>query len=62
MASKVVMGFIDLSMRFVKALSRRPVKYEKGRVKKILIITTTAIGDTLLSTPALRALSEFYPG
>jgi ADP-heptose:LPS heptosyltransferase len=30
-------------------------------VKRILLMTTTAIGDTLFSTPAIRAVKETYP-
>ncbi|MDH4100145.1 MAG: lipopolysaccharide heptosyltransferase II [Nitrospirota bacterium] len=29
---------------------------------RFLVISTTAIGDTLLATPAMRALKETYPG
>lgn len=31
------------------------------RVNRILLMTTTAIGDTLFSTPAIRAVKETYP-
>jgi ADP-heptose:LPS heptosyltransferase len=31
-------------------------------VRRILLMTTTAIGDTLFSTPAIRAVKETYPG
>jgi ADP-heptose:LPS heptosyltransferase len=30
-------------------------------IRRILLMTTTAIGDTLLSTPAIRAVKETYP-
>jgi ADP-heptose:LPS heptosyltransferase len=30
-------------------------------IKRILLMTTTAIGDTLFSTPAIRAVKETYP-
>jgi ADP-heptose:LPS heptosyltransferase len=30
-------------------------------VQRILLMTTTAIGDTLFSTPAIRAMKETYP-
>jgi ADP-heptose:LPS heptosyltransferase len=32
-----------------------------GNIRRILLMTTTAIGDTLLSTPAIRAVKERYP-
>ena len=31
------------------------------RVKRFLLMTTTAIGDTMFSTPAIRAVKETYP-
>ncbi|MBE9531202.1 MAG: glycosyltransferase family 9 protein [Proteobacteria bacterium] len=61
MASSAVMGLISMTMRVVKAFRPKPAVYDKSKVERILVITTTAIGDTLLSTPALRALDEFYP-
>lgn len=30
-------------------------------IKRVLMVSTTAIGDTLLGTPALRAVKESYP-
>jgi ADP-heptose:LPS heptosyltransferase len=30
-------------------------------IRRILLMTTTAIGDTMLSTPAIRAVKETYP-
>ncbi len=33
-----------------------------ARINRILLMTTTAIGDTLFSTPAIRAVKETYPG
>ncbi len=37
------------------------VPFIKEDIKNILIINTTAIGDTLLSTPAIRAIREGFP-
>ena len=31
-------------------------------VRRVLLISNTALGDTLFSTPAIRALKERYPG
>ncbi len=36
--------------------------FDPSVVKNILLISSTAIGDTLLSTPAIRAVRERYPG
>lgn len=39
-----------------------PPPFDKGKVRSVLLISTTAIGDTLLSTPAIRAVREGLPG
>ena len=38
-----------------------PLTLEIEQVNRILLMTTTAIGDTLFSTPAIRAVKETYP-
>ena len=56
-----------LLLNTVRALHRldrreRSVKaFEPGRVRRILVVSSTAIGDTLLSTPAIRAVRERFP-
>jgi len=35
--------------------------FSPGSVKNILVVSSTAIGDTLLSTPAIRAVRKKYP-
>ena len=35
--------------------------FDPERVQRILVVSSTAIGDTLLSTPAIRAARERYP-
>src|SRR3990167_915827 len=35
--------------------------FDPEAVKNILVVSSTAIGDTLLSTPAIRAVRERYP-
>ncbi len=51
-------------LRFKRALDRRPrPSSELGTlaIRRILAISCTALGDTLMSTPALRALRQTYP-
>ena len=36
--------------------------FDPERVRRILVVSSTAIGDTLFSTPAIRAVRERYPG
>jgi len=53
-----------LLMRLLKALDTRKndLKYfDPNSVNRILVVSSTAIGDTLLSTPAIRAVRERYP-
>lgn len=52
-----------LALRLAKQLDRRrdgPVR--RDAVKNILLVSSTALGDALLSTPAMRSLRLGYPG
>jgi ADP-heptose:LPS heptosyltransferase len=48
-----------------RRVRRRPPRpladLDPGRVRRVLLISNTALGDTLFSTPAIRALKETYP-
>ncbi len=53
-----------LTMRLLKFLDKRNTDLahlNTKTIKNILVISSTAIGDTLLSTPAIRAVRERYP-
>ncbi|MBI3755204.1 MAG: glycosyltransferase family 9 protein [Deltaproteobacteria bacterium] len=57
-------SMLYLSMKMLKAFDRRgaDLKYfDPDKVKNILVVSSTAIGDTLLSTPAIKAVRERYP-
>ena len=57
-------GIVYLLVKGIKAFDRRDtdLKYfDPDKVKSILVVSSTAIGDTLLSTPAIRAIKERYP-
>jgi ADP-heptose:LPS heptosyltransferase len=52
------------ALRLIHAADRRlpdPARLGTASIKRILAISCTAIGDTLLSTPALRSLRLAYP-
>ena len=52
------------TLRVIHARDRRqadPARLGTPAIKRILAISSTAIGDTLLSTPALRSLRLAYP-
>lgn len=57
-------NLLYLYMRFLKAVDRRQTGMEwfsPGDIRNILVVSSTAIGDTLLSTPAIRAVRRRYP-
>ena len=64
------MGFRPLDtllyvyMRLLKAVDTRKTSIEDlpaTGIRNILVVSSTAIGDTLLSTPAIRAIRKRYP-
>lgn len=46
---------------FISRNDPPPHPFDKEKVRKILLINTTAIGDTLLTTPAIRAIKKTFP-
>ena len=48
-----------------RRVQRRPpvplARLDPEKVRRVLLISNTALGDTLFSTPAIRALKECYP-
>lgn len=53
-----------LWMKALKAFDGRKTDvadFRPDEVKNILVVSSTAIGDTLLSTPAIRAVRKAYP-
>jgi ADP-heptose:LPS heptosyltransferase len=60
---KVLMQLARLYLtRRVRQRPPRPLTdLDTGQVRRVLLISNTALGDTLFSTPAIRALKERYP-
>jgi hypothetical protein len=55
---------LKLAMRLAKRLDRRqpdPAELGSATIQHILVVSCTAIGDTLMSTPAIRSLRLAYP-
>lgn len=52
---------IKVIFKIISLFDKRNEVFDRGKISNILIINTTAIGDTLLSTPAIRALRKGYP-
>ncbi|RJQ53528.1 MAG: glycosyltransferase family 9 protein [Nitrospiraceae bacterium] len=53
--------FIELLVRVSESFSMRG-RHHTRQSRHFLVISTTGVGDTLLGTPAIRALKETYPG
>lgn len=56
--------FLRGYLKIKKSFDKRPTDIEDfsaDAIKKILVVSSTAIGDTLLSTPAIRAVRRRYP-
>ncbi len=54
---KIRLGLQRIQQRQIRPISQ----FDPKMVKQILVVSCTAIGDTLLSTPALRATRRLFP-
>ena len=57
-------GLLSITMRLLYSLSKRPAaltELDPDKIKRIIVVSSTAIGDFLISSPAIRALRERYP-
>lgn len=64
MGTRVRENLLYGALRLIRALDRRqPDASELGsdKIRRILLVSSTAIGDTLLSTPAFRSIRLAYP-
>lgn len=64
MAFHPIESLIYHALRVVRVLDHRhpsPAELGTKAIQRILVVSSTAIGDTLLSTPALRSLRLAYP-
>ncbi len=64
MRINLIDALLFLSMKILKSLDKRETNlkyFTPEQIKNILVVSSTAIGDTLLSTPAIRAVRERYP-
>lgn len=50
-----------LSVGFKCVYKKNDIPFKQNEIHNILIINTTAIGDTILSTPAIRAIRHGFP-
>lgn len=64
MRIRLAENLLYLAMRLGKALDRRQMDYSAvppGQAKNILLVSSTALGDALLSTPAFRSVRLGHP-
>lgn len=62
--SKPIESLLYLYLKGRKSFDNRDARVtdlRPGDIKNILVVSCTAIGDTLLSTPAIRAVRNAYP-
>lgn len=60
----IVEKFLHFAMKTLKRFDRRNMDlyhFDARKVKSILVVSSTGIGDTLMSTPGIRAIRERYP-
>lgn len=60
MSTKLHHSVLKRIFRTISEKDPLPPEYSPKKVKKVLIVNTTAIGDTLLSTPAIRAIRKGF--
>lgn len=61
MPNRVFLYFLKGGFRIAKYFDGRRQPYNIKDISHILLLNTTAMGDTLLSTPAIRVLREVFP-
>lgn len=58
---KIDIFLLRALFKFWFHLKPEPTGYDRPSIRSILVVNTTAIGDTLMSTPAVRAIRSAYP-
>jgi len=62
MPNMTLLKVLEVSFKAALFFDRREKPpFDADKVEDILIVNTTAIGDTLLSTPAIRSVREGFP-
>ena len=57
----MILAHAYLTRRVRRQPPRPLADLDLGQVRRVLMISNTALGDTLFSTPAIRALKERFP-
>ena len=61
MANKLLLSFLKRALAKKSVRGGDPSEYVKEDIKNILLINTTAIGDTLMCTSAIKAIRKGFP-
>ncbi|MDP3296465.1 MAG: glycosyltransferase family 9 protein [Thermodesulfovibrionia bacterium] len=61
MPNRFLLALLKEGFSLALQFDRRNSSYRAENIKSILLLNTTAIGDTLLCTPAIKALREAFP-
>lgn len=61
MPNRVLLAGLQALFRSAAFFDRPPPPWEPTSIRSILLINSTALGDTLLSTPAIRAIRGAFP-
>jgi lipopolysaccharide heptosyltransferase II len=61
MPNRLLLAGLKVIFRSAVFFDRPAPRWDPGSVRSILLVNTTAMGDTLLSTPAIRAIRAAFP-
>ncbi len=61
MRKKILISFYKIIYRLYNLFYQKRSELRLENIKRLLLVSTTGIGDTLLSTPAIRAVRASYP-
>lgn len=61
MPNQLLLAGLKGIFKAISSMDRPAPPWDPGSIRSILVINTTALGDTLFSTPAIRALRREFP-
>ena len=61
MPNRVLLSLLRSVFRVVRRWDQREAVLEPSALRRILLVTATGLGDTLLATPAIQAVREGFP-
>lgn len=61
MPNRILLAGLKVIFRSAALFDRPAPPWDPGSIRSVLLVNTTAMGDTLLSTPAIRAIRGAFP-